>query len=175
VGEGKLVDSLRRSLKEIAEEKSADRWLPVLSGILWLAAIAISVIDLVILQHSRYNLTAFGIAGAVFLLGGLGLYVIARRALGELFSEAVRITPEHKLITTGPYRLIRHPIYLGEIFFGLSLPMILGSLYGFILMLMPIPMLVYRIRIEEETLVSKFGQEYLDYASKTKKLIPYIY
>ena len=169
------MDSLRRSLKEIAEEKSADRWLPVLSGILWLAAIAISVIDLVILQHSRYNLTAFGIAGTVFLLGGLGLYVIARRALGELFSEAVRITPEHKLITTGPYRLIRHPIYLGEIFFGLSLPMILGSLYGFILMLMPIPMLVYRIRIEEETLVSKFGQEYLDYASKTKKLIPYIY
>jgi len=114
-------------------------------------------------------------AGAVFLLGGLGLYVIARRALGELFSEVVRIIPEHKLVTTGPYRLIRHPIYLGEIFFGLSIPMILGSLYGFIIMLAPIPMLIYRIRIEEKTFVSRFGQEYLDYASKTKKLIPYIY
>jgi protein-S-isoprenylcysteine O-methyltransferase Ste14 len=165
---------VRHTLSEIAE-KSADRWLPVLSGLLWLVAIAISVIDLVILQHGGYNVTAFGIAGAVFLLGGLGLYMIARRALGGLFSEAVRIIPEHKLVTTGPYRLIRHPIYLGEIFFGLSIPMILGSLYGFILMLVPIPMLLYRIRIEEKTLVSRFGQEYLDYASKTKKLIPYIY
>jgi len=53
--------------------------------------------------------------------------------------------------------------------------MILGSLYGFILMLVPIPMLLYRIRIEEKALVSRFGQEYLDYASKTKKLIPYVY
>ena len=169
-----MADAIRRTLSEIAE-KSADKWLPVLSGLLWLVAILISVIDLVILQHGRYNLTGVGVAGAVFLLGGLGLYMIARRALGELFSEAVRIIPEHELVTSGPYRLIRHPIYLGEIFFGLSIPMILGSLYGFIIMLVPIPMLLYRIRIEEKTLVSRFGQEYLDYASKTKKLIPYIY
>jgi protein-S-isoprenylcysteine O-methyltransferase Ste14 len=169
-----VADALRRTLSEIAE-KSADRWLPVLSGLLWLAAIVISVIDLVILQHGRYNLTAVGIAGAALLLVGLGLYGIARRALGKLFSEAVRIIPEHRLVTGGPYRLIRHPIYLGEIFFGLSIPMILGSFYGFIIMLAPIPMLLYRIMIEEKILVSRFGQEYLDYASKTKKLIPYIY
>ena len=169
-----MAHTFRCTLSEIAEE-SAGRWLPVLSGILWLVAIAISVIDLVMLRRGRYTLAAVGLAGAAFLLGGLGLYVIARRALGELFSEAVRIIPEHRLITSGPYRLIRHPIYLGEVFFGLSIPMILGSLYGFIIMLAPIPMLIYRIRIEERTLVSKFGQEYLDYASKTKKLIPYIY
>ena len=169
-----MADAFRRTLSEIVQ-KSADAWLPVLSGLLWVAAIVISVLDLVILQHGRYNLTPVGIAGAAFLLGGLGLYEIAHRALGELFSEVVRITPEHKLVTSGPYRLIRHPIYLGEIFFGLSIPMILGSLYGFIIMLIPIPMLIYRIRIEEKMLVSRFGQEYLDYASKTKKLIPYIY
>jgi protein-S-isoprenylcysteine O-methyltransferase Ste14 len=169
-----LTDALRRTLGEIAE-KSAGRWLPVLSGLLWVAAILVSVIDLVILQHGGYNLTAVGIAGAAFLVGGLGLYVIARRALGEFFSEDVRIIPEHKLVTGGPYRLIRHPIYLGEIFFGLSIPMILGSLYGFIIMLVPILLVIYRIGIEEKMLVSRFGQEYLDYASKTKKLIPYIY
>jgi len=149
--------------------------MPVVSGLLWLAAIIISVMDLVILRHGRYNLTAVEIAGAALLLVGLGLYGIARRALGEFFSEAVKIIPEHKLVTGGPYRLIRHPIYLGGILFGLSIPMILGSLYGFIIMLAPIPMLLYRIRIEEKMLFSKFGQEYFDYASKTKKLIPYIY
>lgn len=131
--------------------------------------------DLMILRNGRYDLTAFEIAGTAFLLVGSGLYGVARRALGEFFSEAVRIRPEHKLVTVGPYRLIRHPIYLGEVFWGLSIPMILGSLYGSIIMLAPIPMLLYRIGIEEKALTSKFGQEYLDYASKTKKLIPYIY
>jgi len=170
-----LAGSLRRNLSEIAEEKSADRWLPVVSGLLWLGAIVVSVMDLVILRHGRYDLTSVEIAGAAFLLVGSGLYGIARRALGEFFSEAVRITPEHKLVTVGPYRLIRHPIYLGEIFWGHSIPMILGSLYGSIIMLAPIPMLLHRIGIEEKALTSRFGQEYLDYASKTKKLIPYIY
>jgi len=83
--------------------------------------------------------------------------------------------PEHKLITSGPYHLIRHPIYLGGILFGLSIPMISDSLYGFVIMLIPIPIVLHRIRIEEKVLVSRFGQEYLEYARKTKKLIPYIY
>jgi len=142
---------------------------------MWVAAIGISVADLVILRHGAYNFTAVEVAGIAFLVGGLGLYVICLRALGKFFSEDVRILPEHRLVTSGPYSLIRHPIYLGEIFFGFSIPMILGSLYGFIIMLVPTLMLFNRIEIEERALVSKFGQEYLDYASKTKKLIPYIY
>jgi protein-S-isoprenylcysteine O-methyltransferase Ste14 len=76
---------------------------------------------------------------------------------------------------SGPYRFVRHPFYLGEILFYLSIPMIFGSLYGFIAMLVLIPMLLYRIRIEEKILVSKFGREYLEYAHRAKKLIPYIY
>ena len=90
-------------------------------------------------------------------------------------SEAVRTTPEHKLITSGPYHLVRHPIYLGGILYGLSIPMIANSPYGFVIMLVPIPMLFCRIRFEEKILVSRLGQEYLEYARKTKKLIAYVY
>ncbi len=160
---------------ENAEEQPADRWLPYVSGLLWLAAIAASVVDLVVLQHGRYSLTAFAVAGVALLLVGLGLYGVARRALGEFFSEDVRVTPQHKLVTGGPYRLIRHPIYLAEIMFGFSIPMILGSYYGFVIMVAPVPLLLRRIRIEEEMLVSRFGREYLDYSRRTKKLIPYVY
>ena len=175
VGDRKLADSLRRTLREVAEEESIDRWCPILSGLIWVVAIVVSVLDVMVLRHGRYGLTAVGIAGVVFLLAGLGLYALARRTLGRFFSEAVRITPEHKLITSGPYHVVRHPIYLGGILYGLSIPMILGSLYGSIIMLAPIPMLLHRIGIEEKMLSSRFGQEYLDYAGKTKKLIPYIY
>ena len=175
VGDRKLADSLRRTLREIADEKSADRWVPILSGIIWLADIVVCVLDIVILQHGRYSLTYVGIAGVALFLAGLGLYEVARRTLGKLFSEVVRILPEHKLITSGPYSLIRHPIYLGEILFAFSIPMIANSLYSFVIMLVTIPILLNRIRIEEKILVSRFGQEYLEYTHKTKKLIPYIY
>jgi protein-S-isoprenylcysteine O-methyltransferase Ste14 len=54
--------------------------------------------------------------------------------------------------------------------------MIANSLYGFVIMLVIIPPIILnRIRIEEKILVSRFGQEYLEYTHKTKKLIPYIY
>lgn len=170
-----MADSLRRTLREVKEEESIDRWFPILSGIIWAVGVVASVLDVMILQHGRYSLTAVGTAGVAFLLAGLGLYAVARRTLGRFFSEAVRITPEHKLITSGPYHLIRHPVYLGGILYALSIPMIGNSLYGFVIMLVPILMLSYRIRFEEKILVSRFGQEYLEYARKTKKLIPYIY
>ena len=175
VGDRKLADSLKRNIREIAEEKSADRWVPILSPIIWLADIVVCVLDIVILQHGIYSLTYVGIAGVALFIAGTGLYEVARRTLGKFFSEAVRILPEHKLITRGPYSLIRHPIYLGEILFAFSIPMIANSLYGFVIMLVIIPILLYRISIEEKVLVSKFGQEYLEYAHKTKKFIPYIY
>jgi protein-S-isoprenylcysteine O-methyltransferase Ste14 len=172
----KLADSLRRSLREVREEEeSIDRWFPILSGIIWVVGVVVSVLDVMVLQHGRYSLTAVGIAGVAFLLAGLGVYAAARRTLGRFFSEAVRITLEHKLITSGPYHLVRHPIYLGEILYAVSIPMIANSLYGFVIMLLPIAMLFYRIRFEEKIMVSRFGQEYLEYARKTKKLIPYIY
>jgi protein-S-isoprenylcysteine O-methyltransferase Ste14 len=175
VGDRKLADSLRRTLRELAEEESIDRWCPIVSGLIWVVGIVVSVLDVMVLRHGRYGFTAVGIAGLAFLLAGSGLYAVARRTLGGFFSEAVRITPKHKLITSGPYHLVRHPIYLGEILYGLSIPMIPNSLYGFVIMLVPIPMLFYGIRFEEKILVSKFGQEYLEYARKTKKLIPYVY
>jgi len=174
-GSGKLAATLEHISREAVEEKTADRWVPILSGLIWLADIVVCVLDIVILQHGRYSLMYVGIAGVALFLAGLGLYGVARKTLGKLFSETVRILPEHKLITSGPYSLIRHPIYLGEILFAFSIPMIANSLYGFVIMLVIIPILLHRIRIEEKILVSRFGQEYIEYSHKTKKLIPYIY
>ena len=139
----KLADSLRRTFREVAEE-GADSWAPILSGLVFFVGVVVSGLDIEILQHGKYSFTVVGMTGVAFLLAGSGLYEVARRTLGELFSEAVRIMPEHMLITSGPYHLIRHPIYLGGILFGLSIPMISDSLYGFVLMLIP----VFLLRIE---------------------------
>ena len=169
----KMAEALRRSLRDLAEEKSADKWIPVISGLLFIIAIVVSVLDLAA-RHWTYNLYV-GIAGVAMLTASLTLYAAIRKVLGEYFSEVTKIVPDHRLITNGPYRLTRHPMYLSEIIFSFSIPMIFDSLYGLLLPLICIPLLLYRIRFEERALVSRFGQEYLEYSRRTKKLIPYIY
>jgi len=55
------------------------------------------------------------------------------------------------------------------------IPLFFSSIYGFFLMLGLIPCVIYRIKIEEKMLIKKFGTEYMEYAKRTKKLIPHIY
>ena len=168
-----MVEELRRTLKEVAEEKSADKWIPVIGGLLFPITIVVSLLDLPA-RNWTYNLPV-GITGVAMLTAGLTLYAASRKFLGRFYSEAVKIVPDHRLITDGPYRMIQHPMYLSEIVFGLSIPMIFDSLLGLFIMLVPIPLILLRIRFEEGVLVSRFGQEYLEYSRRTKKLIPYIY
>lgn len=126
-------------------------------------------------QQGNFILTPTVILGIALFFVGLGLYFASRLYLGKFFSERVRIRSDHKLITKGPYRYIRHPIYAGEILYFLSIPLIFSSIYGFVIMLVIIPMLLYRIGYEEKVLSSKFGQEYEAYVQRTRKLIPFIY
>jgi protein-S-isoprenylcysteine O-methyltransferase Ste14 len=171
-----LTAASRRTSAEVPKEKSADGWLlPILGRIILVAGVIISALDHSITQYGKFAITAFGIFGVALFVVGLCLYAVARLTLGRLFSEVVRIKPEHRLITEGPYRIIRHLIYLGEIIIFLSIPIIFCSLYGFFVMLALIPLLLHRITIEEKVLSSRFGKEYEEYARKTKKLIPYIY
>ena len=160
--------------KKSLEEKTADRF-PVLGRLVFFAGLIVSALDNAILRQAKLDLRGVGVLGVALFIAGVCLYFVSRLTLGRFFSEAIRIKSEHKLITSGPYGFIRHPIYLGEILYFLSIPMIFGSIYGFIIMLVLIPMLIHRIIVEERVLVSKFGHEYIEYTHKTKKLIPFIY
>jgi protein-S-isoprenylcysteine O-methyltransferase Ste14 len=156
------------------EEKTSDR-IPDLARLIFFVGLIVSAYDYAVIRQGKLNLQGLGIFGIALLIVGICLYFISRLTLGRFFSEAIKIKPEHRLITGGPYRFIRHPIYLGEILYFLSIPVIFGSLYGFIVMLVLVPMLIHRIGVEERVLVTKFGQEYIDYTQKTKKLIPCFY
>ncbi|QQG48441.1 MAG: isoprenylcysteine carboxylmethyltransferase family protein [archaeon] len=161
---------------ETGKAKSADRWLlPVLGRAVVIAGLAVSAFDIVILRHGRFIPGAFEGLGLALFVAGIAIYVAARLTLGRFFSETVEIKPGHRLIMRGPYRYIRHPIYLAVILFAFSIPTVLGSLYGFVTILALMPMLIVRVRFEEKVLASTFGQEYVEYVRKTKRLIPYIY
>jgi len=101
------------------------------------------------------------LAGEVFTLAALG-------ALGKSFS----IIPQtRKLVVHGPYRLVRHPLYLGEIIGMLGLTLVGISIPKIFVFLLLVGCQVYR-SIEEEKLLTTVCPEYADYASKTARFLP---
>jgi len=155
------------------EEKTFDR-IPSLARLLFFVGLIVSAYDSAVLRQGKLDLRGVGVLRVALFVAGVCLYFPSRITSARFFSEAIRIKPEHKLITGGPYRFIRHPIYLGEILYFLSIPMIFGSVYGVIVMLVLVPMLIHRIGVEERALFSKFGIDSIEYAQRTKKLIPCI-
>src|SRR5215470_11462390 len=111
------------------EQKPADRWFQVGGRLLIIGVIIISYLD------TRRLVSSLWLLGVILLVSGFSLNIVARLYLGRFYSESVRIRSDHRLVSSGPYRFVRHPIYLGVILFSLSFGIILGSLYGFLVSL----------------------------------------
>jgi protein-S-isoprenylcysteine O-methyltransferase Ste14 len=110
----------------------------------------------------------------LFAVGGaLRLWPVY--VLGNRFSGLVAIQPGHALVTTGIYRVIRHPSYLGMLVSSLGWGLSFRSGVGVLLAALLVPPLVARIQAEERLLRSQFGAEYDAYRARTSQLIPGIY
>lgn len=111
--------------------------------------------------------------GLVFMVAGSALRQWALIHLGRFFSRSVQLEVEHRLITTGPYRWIRHPAYTGMIAIYTGMIMALGTWLGAIVIFAFVTgSLLYRIRVEEQTLLTALGNEYRQYMSQTWRLFP---
>lgn len=110
---------------------------------------------------------AFAIGGSVRLWP---VFVLGRR-----FSGLVAIQPGHALVTTGIYRFIRHPSYLGLLLTAFGWGLAFRAGVGLLLAAIMIPVLIARMNSEERLLESQFGEQYDDYRSCTSRLIPGIY
>ena len=111
---------------------------------------------------------------ALFAAGGvLRLWPVF--VLGNRFSGLVAIQSGHTLVSSGVYRVIRHPSYLGLLINSLGWSLAFRSGVGVLLTVLLIPPLLARIDAEENLLHSEFGDEYNAYRSRTSRLIPRIY
>lgn len=90
-------------------------------------------------------------------------------------STVIQVENKQKVITTGLYSIVRHPMYSGMVIMSLFMPLALGSYFSLIPMLFIIPILVFRIKGEEKTLIKELDG-YSDYCLKTPyRLIPFIW
>ena len=113
--------------------------------------------------------------GVVLFAGGGALRMWPVFVLGNRFSGLVAIQPGHTLVTTGIYRFIRHPSYLGLMAGSLGWALAFRSGGGVILTALSLIPLIARIRAEEALLLSHFGSEYEAYRARTSRLVPGIY
>ena len=111
---------------------------------------------------SSFNQTA--VIGYVTALLGVMLWITARYQLGDAFS----VFPEaKKIIKTGIYKKIRHPVYTAGIISVLGLCLIYQNFWFYIALIALIIMQIIRARLEEKTLTAKFGQSYIEYKNST--------
>jgi protein-S-isoprenylcysteine O-methyltransferase Ste14 len=156
------------------KEDRSNRWVIAALGVL-------GIIDAYLPAYTdRIEFLTFG-GEAVRWLGVL-LYTaggVVRLApvfvLGRRFSGLVAIQPEHRLVTSGLYGIIRHPSYLGLFVLVLGWGLAFRSGVGVVIALLMLVVLLARIQAEERLLSESFGAEYDAYRSRTWRLVPYVY
>jgi protein-S-isoprenylcysteine O-methyltransferase Ste14 len=115
------------------------------------------------------------LSGSLLALAGAAFVVICHAELGAAWSFAPKADQSTGLITTGPYRLVRHPIYLGLALLVVGEAIAFGGWPAlFIALSAIVPTLAWRARAEEKLLSRTFGEPYEVYRKRTKMIVPHL-
>lgn len=164
----KLLAS-RLNAKEKQKEQSI---LIKLSGLMFIAGFIIAGLDY---RFSWFKLPieVTYIASIIFIIG----YAIFAEVLREntYLSRTIKVEKDQQLIDKGLYKIVRHPMYFATILMFISMPLILGSIFSFIVFLMYIPLIALRA-VNEEKVLEKELNGYTEYKQKVKyRIIPFIW
>ncbi len=118
---------------------------------------------------------ATGEVGVALVLAGAGVAVWARLSLGTNWSARVTIKQQHELIRSGPYAMVRHPIYSGLLLMVLGTAVEIGQVRGFVALALAFTGWFLKSRTEDAFMEEHFGNEYLQYKQQVKGLIPGIF
>ncbi len=113
--------------------------------------------------------------GLIFYILGFLTMHFAQTSLGTQFSLEVSIQESHALITTGLYRYLRHPRYLGIVVFSVGISMVFQSWFAIVASMATMLVLLWRIRDEELLMSKEFGARWQAYCSKSWRLVPFIF
>ena len=154
------------------EEQNEQKLVVLFSGIMFLAVFIIAGLNF---RFGWIILPAWVsyAAAAVFLFG----YVLYAEVLKEntYLSRTVEVQENQKVIDSGLYGIVRHPMYMSTMLLFLSMPLVLGSVISFAVSLIYIPIIAKRIRNEEKVLEQGLDG-YSEYKQKVKyKVIPFIW
>ena len=167
----KSPELLKRRLN-VKEEENEQKIVVLISGIIFLLSFILAGLNF---RFGWFKLPqiVIPIASIIFLLS----YIMYAKVLREnmYLSRIIEVSKSQKVIDTGLYGIVRHPMYTSTIFLFLSMPLILNSIFSFIIMLVYPIIIVFRIKNEEKVLENElYG--YREYKEKVKyKILPFLW
>lgn len=169
---GLLITRRAKSNRDIVTDGKSLRLIWRTVGI----SIAATFIAKALLPHPVFYGHVFEYGSAAILCAGMALRWFSIFYLGKEFTVNVAIIEGHRLVTNGPYQLVRHPSYTGLLLIFLGLGIYSNHMVGILALTLPVFWVIRnRIMIEERAMEAYFGVEYTEYRKRTRKLIPYLY
>lgn len=167
----KSPDLLKKRL-DAKEEQSEQKAVIALSGLMFLAAFVVAGLNF---RFGWIVLPAWvSLAAAVIFLLAYALYAEVLRE-NVWLSRTIEVQENQKVIDTGLYGIVRHPMYMSTLLLFLSMPLVLGSVLSFVIMLAYVPIIAKRIRNEEKVLESGL-EGYTEYKKRVRyKVIPFVW
>jgi protein-S-isoprenylcysteine O-methyltransferase Ste14 len=156
----------------LKEEQDEQKVVILLSGLMFLAAFIVAGLNY---RFGWILLPAWvSYAAAAVFLAAYALYAEVLRE-NVYLSRTVEVQEGQKVIDTGLYGIVRHPMYMTTLLLFLSMPLVLGSILSFVITLVYIPIIAKRIRNEEQVLDNGL-EGYTEYKKRVKyKVIPFIW
>lgn len=118
---------------------------------------------------------AWAVAGAALTCVGVAIAIWARTILGGNWSGVVTVKQDHTLVRSGPYTVVRHPIYSGLTLAILGTALAIGEWRALAAVGVVFVMFLVKSRTEERFMTEEFGRQYEDYRRETSALIPFIF
>ena len=167
----KNPDLLRKRL-DVKEKEQEQKIVVALSGLLFIAAFVIAGLNF---RYGWWTLPDWGVwIAAVIFFGSYLLYAEVLRE-NTYLSRTIEVQENQKVIDTGLYGFVRHPMYMATTMLFLAMPLVLASPISFLIMLGYIPVIAKRIRNEEAVLEDGLAG-YKEYKAKVKyKIIPFVW
>lgn len=172
-----FATELRQGRNRRADAVQADRGSRTVLRLAYLVGFAVAVG--IIRSTDSGRIDPAGVAGAVGLVlfwCGIGLRQWSFRTLGRYFTFSVQTSADQPVISTGPYRVLRHPSYAAIVLAVAGIGLFLDDWWALVTVVVAtVGGLSYRIRVEEHALVGQLGEAYRSYASTRKRLVPFVW
>jgi protein-S-isoprenylcysteine O-methyltransferase Ste14 len=156
----------------ISEKEMSQKIIQSITAIAFVAILVVSALDHRFAWSPVPRYVPL-VGDALILLGMLIIFFVFKQ--NSFASSTIELAPEQKVITTGLYASVRHPMYMGAFFYLVGMPLSLGSWWGLLVIVLMMPALIWRL-FDEEKFLSNNLRGYLEYQNKvTYRLVPFIW
>ena len=171
---GLVVRDAARGKGKTADDKGSRNFnfIAITAGLVGAALVS----EMPSFAFSAERTLALFLVGLGIVLAGMALRYWAIFTLGASFRTTIETQSDQKVVSAGPYGLIRHPSYAGWLVICLGYGVVLQNGLSVLVAVLPALLaFLYRIHHEEQVLVSSIGTDYVEYQKHTKRLIPWVW